>query len=166
MAIEKEEARSRLLEKYAFRKVVAVVLMVMMGVVVVFSAIDLASSIVREILAPPVGMIGVDRLPDILGLFLWVLIALELHDSVRMYLREHAVHVETVLSVGMIAIANKVIVTNLTETSGLTLLGEASVIAALAIGYYLVRKSHSRREPAAHENQGKSAGDEEIPFID
>ncbi len=153
---------SKLFEKYAFRKIVAVVLMIMMGVVVVFSAIDLGFSIAREIMAPPVGMIGVDRLPDLLGLFLWVLIGLELHDSVRMYLREHAVHVETVLSVGMIAVANHVIVTDTREISGLVLVGEAAIIAALAIGYYLVRKSHARPET---ESKKAESGDD-IPFID
>ena len=70
MANAKIKVAGEFLRKYAFRKLIAVVLMVMMGVVVVFSTIDLGCSIVREILAPPVGMIGVDRLPDLLGLFL------------------------------------------------------------------------------------------------
>ena len=132
--------------------------MTMMGVVVIFSAIDLGFSIVREILTPPVGMIGVDHLPDVLGLFLWVLIAVELFDSVRMYLREHAVHVETVLSVGMIAIANKVIVTDLKEVSGLSLLGEAAVLAALCGGYFLVRKSHAKKEIEAKIEESEELG--------
>ena len=137
--------------------------MLMMGVVVLFSMIDLGFSIVGEIMAPPVGMIGVARLPDLLGLFLWLLIGLELHDSIRMYLREHAVHVETVLSVGMIAIANKVIVTDLHEISGLTLVGEAAVLAALCSGYFLVRKSHAKAEEQA---QAKALeNDQDIPFI-
>lgn len=151
----------KLFEKYAFRKIVAVVLMIMMSVVVVFSTVDLGFSIVREIMAPPVGMIGVDRLPDLLGLFLWVLIGLELHDSVRMYLREHAVHVETVLSVGMIAVANHVIVTDTKSALGLTLIGEAAIIVALAIGYFLVRKSHTKSEMMSKPPE---SGDD-IPFI-
>ena len=153
----------KLYEKLTFRKICAVILMVMMGVVVFFSMIDLGCSIIDEIKAPPVGMIGIDRLPDILGLFLWVLIGLELHDSVRMYLREHAVHVETVLSVGMIAIANKVIVTDLHEISGLTLVGEAAVLAALCSGYFLVRKSHAKYEEQAEKTQFEK--EEDIRFI-
>jgi uncharacterized membrane protein (DUF373 family) len=138
--------------------------MVMMGVVVFFSMIDLGCSIIEEIKGPPVGVIGVARLPDLLGLFLWVLIALEFHDSVRMYLREHAVHVETVLSVGMIAIANKVIVTDLHEISGLTLVGEAAVLAALCSGYFLVRKSHAKAIEPSETAQFEK--EKVIPFIE
>ncbi len=148
------------LEKWAFRKVIAVVLMIMMGIVVIFSAVDLGVSIVEEIMVvSPIGLISVDHLPTLLGLFLWVLIGVELLDSVRMYLREHAVHVETVLSVGMIAISNKVIVTDIHEISALTLIGLATILTALSIGYFLVRKSHGK--PDIYEIRNAAADKEE-----
>ena len=133
------------LKRLTFRKATSLVLMLMMAVVVVLAILDLGTTIIKDILEPPFLLIDVDKLSDILGRFLWVLITIELLESVRIYLRERAFHIEVVLSVSIIAIARKVIVTHLGEYEPATVLGIAAIIAALCGGYYLIRRSHSRR---------------------
>jgi uncharacterized membrane protein (DUF373 family) len=81
-------------------------------------------------------------MPEILALFLSVLIAIELLDSVRTYFGEHHLHVETVVSVAVIAVARKIIILDLHAYESLTILSLAAVVIAVCAGYYLVRKSH------------------------
>jgi uncharacterized membrane protein (DUF373 family) len=118
--------------------------MLIMGVVVVLSIVDLAYTVLHDILTPPIMLIAVDRLPEILGLFLWILIAIELLESIRVYLTRHAINVETVVIVSIIAIARKVIVLDVHELDGSIIIGLAAIIAALTGGYFLLRKSHTR----------------------
>ena len=73
-------------------------------------------------------------------MFLLVLIGVELLETVKMYLTQKTVHVEVVYTVAMIAIARKVIILDIKEVSGLTLIGIATIIVALSSGYYLLTK--------------------------
>ncbi len=140
----------RFQRKLSFIKLAAVTLMLLMGIVVVLSIVDLAYTVLHDVLTPPVLLIAVGRLPEILGLFLWILIAIELLESVRVYLTEHAIHVETVVIVSIIAIARKVIVLDVHELDGLIIIGLAAVIAALTGGYYLLRRCHAQQ---AHQRE-------------
>lgn len=68
--------------------------------------------------------------------FLMILIGLELMKTIVMYLDDHVVHVEVVLSVALIAIARHVIELDLKAAPPLNLIGTGAIIFALAIGYY------------------------------
>jgi uncharacterized membrane protein (DUF373 family) len=61
---------------------------------------------------------------------------------IKIYLREKVVHVEVVFMVAMVAIARKVVILDVDELSGLTLAGIGTVILALSVGYYLVKRIH------------------------
>ena len=115
-------------------------LVVMMVIVVCLATIDLAWLLVKDIITPPKLLLEIDELLDIFGLFLLVLIGVELMESIRIYREQKSVHVEVVMTVAMIAIARKVIILDIKEISSLTLLGIAAIIAALSIGYFLIRK--------------------------
>jgi uncharacterized membrane protein (DUF373 family) len=116
--------------------------MLIMGIVVVLSIVDLAYTVLHDILMPPIMLIAVEKLPEILRLFLWILIAIELLESIRVYLTRHAIHVETVVIVSIIAVARKVIVLDVHELDGSIIIGLAAIITALTGGYFLLRKSH------------------------
>jgi len=73
--------------------------------------------------------------------FLMILIGLELMKTIAMYLDQHVVHVEVVLSVAMIAIARHVIDMELSTVPALNLIGTGVLIFALAIGYYYFKKA-------------------------
>jgi len=121
-------------------KIIVLSLLVMMVAVVLLSTIELAWLIIKDIGTPPIFILEIDELLDIFGMFLLVLIGVELLETVKMYLENKTVHVEVVFTVAMIAIARKVIILDVKESSSLTLIGIGVIIFALSAGYYLVRR--------------------------
>ena len=120
-------------------KVIVLSLLVMMVAVVLLSTIELGLLIIKDISTPPIFILEIDELLDIFGMFLLVLIGVDLLETVKMYLTKKTVHVEIVFTVAMIAIARKVIILDVKELSSLTLVGIGTIIIALAAGYYLLR---------------------------
>lgn len=76
---------------------------------------------------------------QIFGFFLLILIGVELLETIKAYLEEHVIPVEIVLEVALIAIARKVIVLELKDYSGITLLAIAALVTSLAIAFYLAK---------------------------
>ena len=62
---------------------------------------------------------SIDEMKEIFGLFLMVLIGLELVESMKTYLTEHVIlaEVEIILLIAMIAVARKVIIMDIDKTS-------------------------------------------------
>lgn len=119
-------------------RVIVFSLLIMMVLVVFLSTVDLGWIIIKDIITPPVFLLDINELLDVFGMFLLVLIGIELLETVKMYLTQKTVHVEVVFMVAMIAIARKVIILDVKELSGLTLLGIGAIIIALSAGYYLL----------------------------
>ena len=134
-----------------FEKGVTVTLVVLMALVVLLATIELGWIIIKDIITPPAFLLEIDELLDIFGLFLLVLIGVELLDTIRAYLREHVVHVEVVLEVALIAVARKIIILELKETPSLSLVGIAALVAALAAAFYLEKRGRRLvQKPAAN----------------
>ena len=110
---------------------------------------ELLVILVQELIEPPAYLLGIDNLFVIFGFFMMILIALELLESIRAYLTEDALHVEVVFLVAMIAIARKVIILEVRDLEPLRLVGIASIILALAAGYYFVKLA-MRKPPPPH----------------
>jgi len=119
-------------------RVIVLSLLVMMVAVVFLSTVELGWIITKDIITPPVFLLDIDELLDIFGMFLLVLIGVELLETVKMYLTQKTVHVEVVFTVAMIAIARKVIILDIKEVPSLTLIGIGVIIVALSTGYYLL----------------------------
>jgi len=117
-------------------------LVVMMALVVLFASLDLAWIIIRDLSTPPYLLFDVDRLLEIFGMFLLVLIGIELLESIRMYLDHKLVHVEVVMTVAIIAIARKVIILDVKDLDGLKLIGIGVIIIALAGGYIFIKRCY------------------------
>jgi uncharacterized membrane protein (DUF373 family) len=124
-----------------FHKVIITVLTWLMGVVVFLATLELIYLIALDILTPPLFLLDIGELLDIFGYFLLILIGIELLETFRIYLQEHALNVQVVLLVAMIAIARKVIILEVDEIQSLTLIGIGFIIISLSAGYYLVKKS-------------------------
>ena len=122
-------------------RLIVLSLLVMMVAVVFLSTVELGWLIIKDIITPPVFLLDIDELLDVFGMFLLVLIGVELLETVKMYLTQKTVHVEVVFTVAMIAIARKVIILDVKELSSLTLIGIGVIIFALSAGYYLVRRN-------------------------
>lgn len=94
-------------------------LVVMMAVVVLLSTLELGW-IIKDIITPPMFLLEIDELLDVFGLFMLVLIGIELLDTIsKTYLSASTDHTQIVMAVAIIAIARKVIILDVKELSGL-----------------------------------------------
>jgi uncharacterized membrane protein (DUF373 family) len=98
--------------------------------------------IVKDIVSPPRLLLNITQMLEIFGLFLLVLIGIELLETMKIYLVQHVIRVRVVFMVALIAIARKVIILDLSKLETLTLVGLGVVIVALSIGYYLISQIH------------------------
>lgn len=124
-----------------FEHAVIMGLIFMMIVVVLISTIELGYIIVKDIISPPLFWLEIHELLEIFGFFLLILIGVELLETIKAYLAEKVVHSEIVLEVALIAITRKVIILDLKEYSGLTIVGIAALIVSIAVAYYFLKRS-------------------------
>lgn len=127
-----------------FERVIIVALIIMMGMVVFLATVELAFILVKDIVSPPVFILEIDELLDIFGLFLLVLIGIELLETVKAYLVENVIRVHVVFTVALIAISRKVIILDVKETHSLKLAGIAAIIIALSLGYFFIKKTDEK----------------------
>jgi uncharacterized membrane protein (DUF373 family) len=80
----------------------------------------------------------------IFGLFLNVLIALEILENITAYLKKHVIQLELVIVTSLIAVARKIIILDLEKTTELGIIALASAILALSISYWVIRNVNSK----------------------
>jgi uncharacterized membrane protein (DUF373 family) len=84
--------------------------------------------------------LNLQELLEVLGFFMMVLIGLELLETIKNYLTQHAIHVEVVLLVAMIAISRKVIILDMKEMGATSMMGIALLLLSLSVSYFLIKK--------------------------
>jgi uncharacterized membrane protein (DUF373 family) len=140
------------LKTLTVKRAIILVLLILMYVLVIFSLIELVTIIWQAIALPPY-LLQNGELVDLLGQILLVLVAIELLDTVEVYLSDDEVHAEVVIEAAIIAVARKAILLDLKATPPLSVIGLALLIIALGLGYYVLRLSHAR---TAHRKTGPS----------
>jgi uncharacterized membrane protein (DUF373 family) len=141
---------TRLIQKFEHGIIVSLIFM--MIVVVLISTVELAYLIVADILSPPLFWLEIDDLLDIFGFFLLILIGVELLETIKAYLAQKVVHSEIVLEVALIAITRKVIILDVKEYSGLSIIGIAALIISIAVAYHFLRQPRKRRGDVPSDN--------------
>jgi uncharacterized membrane protein (DUF373 family) len=130
-------------------------LIVMLMIILVFALGELAYTIIVSLtnpgsptnasnvtnLLPAYGLLENKELLNVLGIFLLVLIGIELLDTMMEYFRENAIHVEIVVLLAIIAIARKVILLDPSQMDGVELIGIGVIILGLSGAYFLIRKA-------------------------
>jgi uncharacterized membrane protein (DUF373 family) len=116
-------------------------LIVMMAIVLMLATVELGYYLVGKIIYSDYFLISLDGLMDLFGIFLLVLIGIELLDTIKVYLRENVIHVEVVVLVAIIAIARKVVILKIEDMDGLVIIGIGLLIASLSLAYYLIKKA-------------------------
>jgi uncharacterized membrane protein (DUF373 family) len=122
-------------------KAVLYALMALMAIVLILATLDLVWTIVTAVTTPPLLLVTLDTLLEIFGMFLLVLVGLELLDTITAYIREHVVHAEIVILAAMIAVARKAITLDLTKSEPIVAFGLAALILALSAAYFLLRRA-------------------------
>lgn len=128
-----------------FEKLIYAALMVMLMLVLIGAVVDLAFLLFISLATASPYLLEAHELIAILGAFLLVLIGVELLDTIKLYFRENAIHVEIVLLLAIIAVARKVILLDPTGMAGidygLELMGIGVIVIGLAGGYCLIKKA-------------------------
>jgi len=122
-------------------KAVLYALMALMAIVLILATLDLIWTIFLAATTPPLLLVTLDMLLEIFGMFLLVLVGLELLDTITAYIREHVVHAEIVILAAMIAVARKAITLDLTKSEPIVAFGLAALVLALSGAYYLLRRA-------------------------
>lgn len=124
-------------------RAIIISLIAIMSLLLLLATVELAYTVYLAIVETSTDtlIIDLDNLLNVFGVFLLVLIGIELLDTIKVYFKENVIHVEVVILVALIAIARKVIVLDFEEYSGLEILGISAVIISLSAGYYLIKKT-------------------------
>jgi uncharacterized membrane protein (DUF373 family) len=141
-----------------FEHLVVKVLLFMMAIVVLLSTLELGYILAKDILTPPVLILEIDELLEIFGMFMLVLIGLELFESIQVYHEDRIIRVEVVIMVAIIAVARKVITLDYKSLSSFTLLEVGIGILCLGLTYLLLKM---RRFPFMNPRL-KTPGDHEV----
>ena len=121
-----------------FERIVTGVLLVLLALVIVLALIDLGWLLVVDILKPPLFILEVVDLLEIFGVFLLVLIGLELLETIKHYYVDGRIELKVIFAVALTALGRKIIILEPEKFSGSTLIGLGVIIFALVAGYYFV----------------------------
>lgn len=127
-----------------FEGFIARVLSLAMVLVILVAVYDLLRFLIADLfIAEPKGRFTA-TIAEIFGLFLNVLIAMELLENITAYLKKHVIQVELVIVTSLIAVSRKIIILDLEKTKGFDLIALAATIAALSFSYWLIRRMHQK----------------------
>lgn len=125
--------------------IVSKVLSIALLVIMVVSLVDLVIFLAMDIFTEPVGFFN-QTIIELFGLFLNILITLELMENITGYLKQHIVQVELVIITSLIAVARKIIIFDFDNYSSLELMALAVAILALSGSYWLIRRTTRNRK--------------------
>ncbi|MBD2040707.1 phosphate-starvation-inducible PsiE family protein [Microcoleus sp. FACHB-672] len=115
-----------------------------MIIVILASLWNLGLFLFLELLTTEPDDFGKD-LFKVFGLFLNVLIALEILENITAYLKKHVIQVELVIVTSIIAVARKIIILDLEKIEGIQIIGLAVAIFCLSISYWIVRSQNAKK---------------------
>jgi uncharacterized membrane protein (DUF373 family) len=122
-------------------KIIVITLIFMMSFVLLLATVELARFVISAIGNEGDWLISLNGLTGLFGVFLLVLIGIELLDTIKVYLKQNVVHVEVVVLVAIIALARKIVIIEVEQLSGELLIGIGVLIISLAIAYYLIKRT-------------------------
>jgi len=124
--------------------IVAKILSICMLIVILAAIGDLVVFITKELLLFANYGSFYKTLFKIFGLFLNVLIALEILENITGYLKKHVLQVELVIVTSLIAVARKIIILDLDKVSGMDIIGLGIAVLSLSVSYLIIRIGNSK----------------------
>ncbi|PWD98863.1 phosphate-starvation-inducible PsiE family protein [Marinilabilia rubra] len=121
------------------QKAIIFLLLFVMVLILLVSTVNIILTVVSAAVSDPREFFTADQLQSLFGLFLVILIGIELLDTVKAFLKEEEIHVEIVLLVAIIAIARKVIVWDFSEYEVEQLFSLSAMLLALALSYGIIK---------------------------
>ncbi|MBD3155789.1 MAG: phosphate-starvation-inducible E-like protein [Candidatus Aenigmarchaeota archaeon] len=122
-------------------KVIFFVLTMMMLLVVILSTVKMGYVIITRMFSQNF-FIDLNGLTEIFGLFLLVLVGIELLETIKSYIFKNEVHLQVVLMTAIIAISRKIILIDFDKMDPVSLVGIGVILVALSISVYITRFSN------------------------
>jgi uncharacterized membrane protein (DUF373 family) len=116
-------------------------LALLMVLVIILGVADVCYVLYTRLSAPPIFLLNVSDIFKIFGAFMVVLIAIEIFINIRLYLGSSTLPIKLVIGTALMAIARKVIVLDLQNTTSIYVFAIAAVVLALGIAYWLVGRT-------------------------
>ncbi len=113
-------------------------LAVLMVLVIYLGVLDVLYHLYNELMKPPLLHLTVSEIFDLFGTFMVVLIAVEIFINIRLYLGSNTLPIQLVIATALMAIARKVIILDLADTSAEQVFAIGAVTLALGVTYWLV----------------------------
>lgn len=126
--------------------IISKILSLAMILVIIVSVCDLMIFLANELFRDHETFLLKDTLFVIFGLFLNVLIALEILENITAYLKKHVIQVELVIVTSLIAVSRKIIILDLEKKTAADLIGLSAAIFALSISYLIVRLANKGKD--------------------
>ena len=124
--------------------IVSKVLAIVLVFVIFIALFDLLKLLTYDLfMTNPKGVFTAPLL-KIFGMFLNVLIALELMENITAYLRQHVIQLELVIITALTAVARKIVIFDSKADGDLT--GLAIAVLSLSISYWIVRSQSQSRK--------------------
>lgn len=127
---------------HKFERVVIAALILMLALVILLSVVELGWVLIRDISKPPVFILEIRELLELFGLFLLVLIGIELLETMKKYYAKGRVDLDVIISVSLIALGRKIITMDPKGYEPMTLVGIAAILLALFLGYWVIKKTN------------------------
>jgi len=127
---------------HRLEKLIAKTLSIGLIFVVFTSVVELFKILINEIIINHSDSFFKEDMFYILGLFLNILIILEVLENITIYLKNQAFALELVIATALIALARKIIIYDIKTSGANELLGVSGSLLALSISYWLIKKNN------------------------
>ena len=128
-------------------RVVSKLLSIGMIIVIFIAIAQLSYALVEKLLVTierPTNESFNTTLFELFGLFLNVLIALEILENITAYLRKHVIQVELVIVTSLIAVSRKIIILDLEKKGSDDLIALAVAVFSLSVSYLIVHYTNKK----------------------
>ena len=146
-----------------FEKLVSTILLVFAMIIIMYLVVQLIWNSIERF-AQRFRDTGLEYAPEygrtIAILFFNVLLMMEIMQTIRVFSQNHIIKVRIILIVCLIAVSRKILALGEETVDPKAELALASLILALAAGYFLV--SRTTKEPIEHEEVDKNAKHSEV----
>jgi uncharacterized membrane protein (DUF373 family) len=128
---------------HLLEKIIAKILSLALIVVILVAVVDLILFLFQELITEPVGFFNTTLL-EIFGLFLNILIALEILENLTANLQKNIIFLELVIVTSLVAVSRKIIIFDLEKKSSLDLIALGVAILALSVSYWLIKSKNTK----------------------
>jgi uncharacterized membrane protein (DUF373 family) len=139
-----------------FERIIVLILLLLMGIIIIISTIELAITIINEIIfhdkAKGFMFLEMQELLQLFSFILLIVIGLELFETIKFYLNKHRIQAEVILLVALTAVARKIIVIDYSKIDNIFIIGIAATVLALSVGYYLIKRADGISKHKKKEN--------------